>query len=113
MNMLAPHPDGCPSLYEEYKIQRGDGLYLTSNEMTKIDINESSDDQPDQPCSSFGVNSYISRLADIFDDGIGNKDGLFIANIGHLQKPVNRHNFDAETDAQLFSHFSMREEGFK
>ena len=54
-----------------------------------------------------------ARLADIFDDGIGNKDGLFIANIGHLQKPVNRHNFDAETDAQLFSHFSMREEGFK
>ena len=46
MNMLAPHPDGCPSLYEEYVAQRGNNLYLTTGEMIKIDINESAEDQP-------------------------------------------------------------------
>lgn len=81
MNMLTPHPQGCPGLYEDYKNQRGDNLYLNLNEMVQINIDESSDDQPDQPCSSFGVNNAISRLKDIFDDGTGNKDGLFFANM--------------------------------
>ena len=40
-------------------------------------------------------------------------DAAFFANIGHLQKAVNRYNFQAETSAQLFSHHSMKEEMFK
>lgn len=35
-----------------------------------------------------------------------------ITQLGHLQKPVNRHNFQTETLAQLFGHHSMAEESF-
>jgi hypothetical protein len=108
MNLLTPHPDGCADLYDEYRDRRGDQLSLTEAEMHRIDIDQSLEDQPDQPCSSFGVHMNMPRLRDIFDAG----DGLFIANIGHLQKSVNRNNFVTDTTAQLFSHHSMKEEGF-
>jgi hypothetical protein len=107
MNMLTPHPDGCPSLYNEYKYYRGvkNSLTGTSNPtFVKIDATTS-----DQPCTFFGVNSKLNNLANIYNEG----DGVFFASIGHLQKPVNRYNFQRETTAQLFSHFSMREEMFK
>jgi len=40
-------------------------------------------------------------------------DAIFFANIGHLQKAVNRYDFQEETIAQLFSHHSMKDEMFK
>jgi len=106
MSMLAPHPDGCQALYNEYKKERGSGLFLEPGEMEKILVTGSTSDP--QPCTSFGVHSSLSALADIYNDG----DGIFFTNIGHLQKQVNRHNFETETTAQLFSHHSMKEESF-
>jgi len=106
MSMLAPHPDGCQALYDEYKDARGSGLFLTPGEMVKIDVDASTSDP--QPCTSFGVHSSLSALADIYNDG----DGIFFTNIGHLQKQVNRYNFETETTAQLFSHHWMKEESF-
>ena len=101
MSMLAPHPDGCQSLYDEYKWRRGDDNYVDEGSMMKIDATSS-----DQPCTHFGVHSSLNHLADIYEEG----DAVFFANIGHLQKPVNRYNFLAETDAQLFGHGSMQSE---
>lgn len=109
LNLLTPHPTGCPDLYAEYTEKRTSSLALTSNEMDEIEIDTSSEDQPEQPCSSFGVNKRFSALKEIYDAG----DGIFFANIGLLQKPVDRNNFVAETKAQLFSHHDMKEEGFK
>lgn len=106
MNLLAPHPDGCQALYDEYTNTRGTDLSLTTGEMVKIDVGAGSDEQP---CTSFGVNSAVSKLADIYNAG----DAIFFVNTGHLQKPVDRYNFEAETTAQLFSHHSMKDELFK
>ena len=108
MNLLTPHPVGCPGLYNEYTHKRGNENSLNLSDMANITIDESASDQPDQPCSAFGVNSAISSLADIYNAG----EGLFVANAGHLQKPVNKNNFFTETTTQLFSHHTMREEGF-
>ena len=104
MSMLVPHPDGCNDLYEDYKEQRGETNFLAPNEMVKIDAASS-----DQPCKSFGVNKHISVLADIYNA----KEGMFFANIGHLQKFVDKNNFLTETTTQLFSHHTMKEEVFK
>ncbi len=102
MNMLAPHPDGCQSLYNEYKTKRGGSNYVTS--MVKIDATTS-----DQPCTHFGVNSALNHIATMYNEG----DAIFFANIGHLQKAVNRYDFQEETIAQLFAHHSMKEEMHK
>ena len=104
MNMIAPHPDGCQALYDEYKFHRGNENYVDSSNMVKIDATTS-----EQPCPYFGVNDELNHLAEMYNEG----DAIFFANIGHLQKPVDRYTFLAETFAQLFSHHSMKDEMFK
>jgi uncharacterized protein (DUF1501 family) len=105
MNLLVPHPDDCPSLYAEYKAKRGDSLHLSVDEMIKIDASTS-----DQPCASFGVNKHLGQgFVDLYSGG----EVMFVANVGHLQKPVTADNFLAETKTQLFSHHTMKEESFK
>ncbi|KAL7542381.1 hypothetical protein ACHAXR_012259 [Thalassiosira sp. AJA248-18] len=104
MSMLAPHPDGCEALYDDYKKERGDDLYLQRSEMVKIDASTS-----EQPCTSFGVNKHLSAFAGIYNAN----EGIFFTNIGHLQKPVNKDNFLTETTTQLFSHHTMKEECFR
>lgn len=65
MNMLVPHPDGCPSLYNEYKEKRGQNLYLPAVDLIKIDASTS-----DQPCASFGINKRLGQaLADMYGAG--------------------------------------------
>ena len=98
-SMLTPHPDGCSDLYNEYKIRRGASLTLQPSELFKIDASTS-----EQPCTSFGVNSILPSFKDMYN----RKEGIFFANIGHMNKPVNRYNFQTETTAQLFSHEDMR-----
>ncbi|KAL3805312.1 hypothetical protein HJC23_009019 [Cyclotella cryptica] len=105
MNLLVPHPDDCSNLYEEYKIKRGENLYLTVDEIIKIDASTS-----DQPCTSFGINKNLGQG---FVDLYNQREIIFFANIGHLQKPVTAINFMAETKTQLFSHHTMNEELFK
>ena len=103
MNTLAPHPDGCSSLYEEYYAIRGDGLRLETNEMIKIDATNST-----QPCTHFGLHASLPGVAQLYDE----KEVLFFVNSGHLQKNVDRENFQAETQAQLFGHHTMTAESF-
>jgi len=103
MSMLAPAPI-CGALFEEYKAARGELLYLSSDEIVTIDASGS-----DQPCDTFAVNKHLADLADIYSDG----DAIFFSNIGHLNSPVTKKNFNEETTTQLFSHYTMREESFK
>jgi len=98
-SMLTPHPNGCSDLYNEYKNRRGQSLTLQTSELFKIDASTS-----EQPCTSFGVNKILPSFVDMYN----RKEGIFFANIGHLNKPVNRYNFQTETTAQLFSHEDMR-----
>ena len=69
--MLTPHPNGCPDLYQQYKDIRTSTLALALTEMDRIDIDPASEDQPQQPCTSFGVNKRFSALKEIFDAGDG------------------------------------------
>lgn len=73
--------------------------------MIKIDATTSDS----QPCTHFGVHKQLPGLAEMFVDG----DAAFIANIGHLQKFVDRYNYQAETLAQLFGHHTMKAEMLK
>eukprot|EP00804_Cyclotella_cryptica_P004534 CCRYP_006892-RA/>CCRYP_006892-RA protein AED:0.17 eAED:0.17 QI:494/0.84/0.6/1/0.94/0.9/20/0/2106 len=105
MNLLVPHPDGCAGLYDEYRTERGENLYLKVDELIKVNASTS-----EQPCSSFGINKYLGQgFANLYNEG----EVIFIANAGHLQKPVTAGNFLAETKTQLFSHYTMKEESFK
>ena len=103
MNTLVPHPEGCSSLYEEYYAIRGEGLRLETSEMIKIDATNST-----QPCTHFGLHASLPGVAQLYNE----KEVLFFANSGHLQKNVNRKNFQTETQAQLFGHHTMTTESF-
>jgi hypothetical protein len=96
MNLLVPHPDDCPALYEEYKNARGPNLCkwcllildiltqffclqhltflcidLPVEDLLKIDASSSN-----QPCTSFGVNKHLGQD---FVDLYTAEEVLFIA----------------------------------
>ena len=75
------------------------------DEMIRIDATTSDS----QPCTYFGVHKQLPGLAEMYNDG----DAAFIANIGHLQKFVDRYNYQEETLAQLFGHHTMKQEMLK
>eukprot|EP00550_Attheya_septentrionalis_P002628 CAMPEP_0198287972 /NCGR_PEP_ID=MMETSP1449-20131203/6625_1 /TAXON_ID=420275 /ORGANISM="Attheya septentrionalis, Strain CCMP2084" /LENGTH=988 /DNA_ID=CAMNT_0043986049 /DNA_START=140 /DNA_END=3106 /DNA_ORIENTATION=- len=95
--MLSPHTT-CP-LYTEYAEARGDAAKLEN----MINITAS-----DQPCEKFGLNENLPIFKTIYDSG----HGMFIANAGHLSKPVTKFNYFTDTRAQLFSHHSMEKEAY-
>lgn len=98
-NVLTPHTT-CTNLYPSYRANRG-GLALGDDEMLPI-IN----DDPNQPCTTFGIHNSIPIFKEIYDDGYGQ----FHANIGHLAKPVTKRNWYTETRTHLFSHTTMERE---
>lgn len=81
--MLAPHTS-CGTLRTEYETVRGSAATLTANEM--VPINASKHYPDEQPCETFGLNKQLSAIETIYNDG----NGLFIANAGHLTKPVSK-----------------------
>jgi len=80
--MLAPHPEKCSGLYDQYKNLRQAAATLDFSNMVEIDATGS----PGQPCSHFGLNKNLPILKEIYDNG----DGMFFANTGHLSKPVDK-----------------------
>jgi hypothetical protein len=48
----------------------------------------------------------MSAYREIYDEG----KGIFLANMGHLHKPVTKSNWMTETRTDLFSHHSMKKE---
>ena len=103
-NLLTPHSDGGCSLYNNYFQARGgtDGVGLTSEDLLPIDGSSAGI----SGCNTFGVNKLIPAYKEIFDEG----KGIFLANMGHLHKPVTKSNWQTETRTDLFSHHSMKRE---
>jgi uncharacterized protein (DUF1501 family) len=98
-NVLMPHTS-CST----YKYYRNAREVLAYKEEDMLSITNNDADVYD--CDKFGVNKRIPILKEIFDDG----NGIFMANIGHLHKPVTKNNWYTETRTHLFSHKTMERE---
>ena len=59
-----------------------------------------------QVCSKFGIHPELTAIKDLYNDG----DLLFFANTGVLSQPVNKDNYYALTNTQLFAHNHMQHE---
>ena len=60
----------------------------------------------DQVCSEFGLHAELPAIKTLYDD----QDLLFFANTGVLSQPVNKDNYYALTNTQLFAHNHMQRE---
>ena len=60
----------------------------------------------DQVCSEFGLHPEFSGIKALYDD----QDLLFFANTGVLSQPVNKDDYYALTNTQLFAHNHMQRE---
>ena len=103
-NILTPHNDSGCYLYDEYLRERGghNGIGLTLEEILPINGKSAGI----VGCNTFGVNKLISVYKEIYDEG----KGIFLANMGHLHKPVTKENWIRETRTDLFSHHTMTKE---
>jgi len=106
-NVLTPHSNGGCYLYDDYFEARGGdvGVGLTLDEILPIDGSSAGING----CKTFGVNSLLPSLKDIYDEG----RGLFFANMGHLHKPCTNKNWLTETRTDLFSHHTMKAEAHR
>ena len=117
--MLSPYtcsnaPDGTDT-YEEFRDIRGrrtyvndegetrsvEGVGLPRDRLLPIDGNN-----PDQPCSVFGIHENLPVLRDLYNDG----DLSFIANAGLLAMPSNRTNYRDNNPTQIFAHNAMQDQ---
>jgi hypothetical protein len=91
-NVLTPHKNGgsC-SLFDDYFEARGGtfGIGLRMDQILPIDGSSAGI----SGCELFGVNSMLTSFQEIYDEG----KGLFLANMGHLHKPVTKDNWMTET----------------
>ena len=91
-NFLTPHDNGgsC-TLYDDYFEARGGarGIGLRMDQMLPIDGSTAGI----SGCDTFGVNNMLTAFKDIYEEG----KGVWLANMGHLHKPVNKHNWMTET----------------
>ena len=91
-NMLTPHRNGgsC-DLYRDYYEARGgrNGIGLKMDQILPIDGSTAGI----SGCDKFGVNSMLPAFKEIFDQG----KGIWLANMGHLHKPVTKANWMTET----------------
>jgi uncharacterized protein (DUF1501 family) len=100
-HMLAPNT--CDNdVYEKFQAIRGknslsEGIGLKREEMLNITANN-----PEQPCSVFGIHPNLSILKSLYDAG----DAAFIANAGLMSEPVDVNNY-RQTPVQLFAHNDM------
>lgn len=115
-NMLAPFDCvleeldefGMPiDVYQRYLTIRGkseiaEGVGLPLNRLLEIQANN-----PQQPCTSFGIHEELPALKVLYDAGELN----FITNAGLMAKPVTTDNYRGETPVQLFAHNAMTSEG--
>ena len=92
-NILVPL-DGCTKatedgqreafdLYAEYASIRKAELALPTSKLNAINVPAADN----QPCTRFGINNKLPILQTLYNDG----DAAFIANMGSLVKPLNKH----------------------
>lgn len=85
--------------YQEYSNARG------SHTIAKTNLDSIS--TTGQNCAEFGVNKEFGLLTDLYNKG----EALFVANMGVLSKPMNKHDdWKDETSFQLFAHNTMLHE---
>jgi uncharacterized protein (DUF1501 family) len=103
-NFLTPHNEGGCYLYDDYFEARGgrNGIGLRIDQILAINGTSAGI----VGCRTFGVNNLLPAFKDIYDQG----KGIFLANMGHLHKPVTPDNWQTETRTDLFSHHSMKRE---
>lgn len=103
-NFLTPHPDGGCHLWDEYRQARGgkSGIALQADKVLPIN----GESAGVSGCSTFGMNRMLKGLKAIYDEG----KGIWVANMGHLHKPVTREDWKTETRTDLFSHHMMKKE---
>ena len=89
-------------LYAEYSSVRGSHA-LTIDQLLEIDASSSN-----QPCGTFGINSAIPILKQLYDDD----EALFFANSGLLQRSVNKQDWES-TSSRLFAHNTQQWEAMK
>jgi uncharacterized protein (DUF1501 family) len=102
-NMLAPHTCAPIDVYDRYRKIRGkselsEGVGLPLSRLLSINANN-----PEQPCSSFGIHENLPELRDLYNDG----KLKFVANAGLMAKPVTTADYRGETPVQLFAHNAM------
>ena len=81
-------------MYAEYKHVRG-SIGLDKKSLLPINATSS-----DQVCHSFGIHEKLPFIKDLYDQ----KDLAFLAGIGVMSAPVNKHNYESVTKTQLFAH---------
>jgi len=106
-HMLAPHTCAPINVYERFRAIRGknslsEGIGLTLEEMLEINGNN-----PEQPCTKFGIHPNLSVLRDLYNVG----DAAFIANAGLMAGPVDVNTYRQNMGSvQLFAHNDMTRE---
>jgi len=110
-NMLVPHSECDPvsgdyeDLFDQYREMRGS--MALNKELGQINpINAT---KTDQPCKSMGLHSRFSALRDLYDDG----DALFLANVGIMNEPISKDNWQEKTPTQLFAHSAQMDETYR
>ena len=102
-NMLSPYECAPIDVYQRFRTIRGqselsEGVGLPRSRLLNITANN-----PNQPCTEFGIHENLPKLKSLYDDGKLN----FIANAGLLAKPVTVDDYRGETPVQLFAHNAM------
>ena len=101
-NMLIPY-DGCGASdkFAEYHTARGE-IALEKDTLLPITAHVRSRNST-QACSRFGLHPGMATVQRMYNDG----DALWIANVGALDEPITKAEYDAKskrTPAQLFAH---------
>eukprot|EP00957_Ditylum_brightwellii_P015741 1186710-Ditylum_brightwellii.AAC.1 len=100
-NILAPqNGNDCADLYTEYREARG-SAGMVDKDLLSINATGSN-----QPCTDFGVHRALQEFQTIYNEG----NGAFLANFGHLFKPVTKKDWLFETKTDLFSHYTMNQD---
>lgn len=95
-NVLVPSTS-CGQLREEYDSVRGK-LALKDEQLLPLASGVSG-----QPCSDFSIHAGLPFLQQLYTEN----DLLFAANVGVLDRPCDKQNYQVATKTQLFAHNSM------
>ncbi|CAB9496881.1 Protein of unknown function (DUF1800) [Seminavis robusta] len=106
-NTLVPHTctvtnSAGQTPREQYENERS-ALKLVDSERTRII------DATGQPCSQFAVHPDMEFLERNYNGG----DLAFFANVGQIDTPVTKDDYQRLSRSQLFAHNSMQQENYK
>ena len=88
---------------EQYNDERGVLAYIASERNRPIFVDDSRQKLP-QPCQEFVVHDELEIVQRLYNDG----NLALLANVGVLNRPVNKTNYNELTTTQLFAHNAMQ-----